>query len=155
SCTEQVGPHGRDLLTQELYQAWETVEDAARSGADPWPALLSPPPLHRRHAAWAVVTVRGRGTPEFDELNGRVRGRMRALLTALAEAGVADAHAWPRPSPPAPASAGEPTGARYVIGLGRTPPGAERLADMAGRWAAGLRGVEVAYVDAGAVPTLR
>ncbi|MEH0516378.1 RNA repair domain-containing protein [Streptomyces sp. B21-106] len=155
SCTEQVGPRGRDLVSRELYRAWETVEDAARSGADPWPALLSPPPLHRRLAAWAVVTVRGRRTRDFDELNGRVRGRLRALLTALEETGVEDAHAWPRQLPPAPASAGEPTGARYVIGLGRTPPGAERLADMAGRWSAGLPGVEVAYVDAGAVPTLR
>lgn len=155
SCTEQVGPHGRDLVSRELYRAWETVEDAARSGADPWPALLSPPPLHRRHAAWAVVTVRGRRTRDVDELNGRVRGRLRALLTALEETGVEDAHAWPRQLPPAPASAGESTGARYVIGLGRTPPGAQRLADMAGRWSAGLPGVEVAYVDAGAVPTLR
>ncbi|MGW7164096.1 poly(A) polymerase [Streptomyces sp. NPDC054884] len=159
SCTEQVGPPGRDLVSQELYRAWETVEAAAGSGADPWPALLSPPPLHRRHTAWAVVTVRGRRTRDFDELNGRVRGRLRALLTALEDAGVADAHAWPRQLPPlpesAPASATEPTGARYAIGLGRTPPGAQRLADLAGRWAAGLPGVEVAHVDGGAVPTLR
>jgi poly(A) polymerase len=155
SCTEQVGPHGRDLVSEELYRAWETVEAAAGSGADPWPELLSPPPLHRRHAAWAVVTVRGRGTPDVDELNGRVRGRMRALLAALAEAGAADAHAWPRPLPPQPVSAGEPDVTCYAVGLGRAPLGPERLAEVADRWAAGLPGVTVAQVEGGAVPTLR
>lgn len=151
SCTEQVGPHGRDLLSQELYGAWETVEAAAGSGTDPWPRLLSPPPLHRRHAAWAVVTVLPRRADDFDELNGRVRGRMRALLGALREAGVQDTHAWPHPLAPAPASAEGATGARYAIGLGRTPPGAERLAEIAGRWGTGLRGVEVTHVDGGAI----
>jgi poly(A) polymerase len=159
SCTDQVGPHGRDLLVQELYRAWETVEAAPASGADPWPGLLAPPPLHRRHAAWAVVTVPFRRARDFDELNGRVRGRMRALLGALEEAGVAEPHAWPRPLDPAPgataASAGAPADARYVIGLGRTALGAERLADLAGRWATGLPGVAVTRVAGGEIPTLR
>ncbi|MFE9623646.1 poly(A) polymerase [Streptomyces sp. NPDC006527] len=157
SCTEQVGEGGRDLLSQELYRAWETVEAAAASAMDPWPELLSPPPLHRRHAAWAVVTVLPRRAEDFDELNGRVRGRMRALLGALEEAGVQDAHPWPRALVPAsaPASADGPASVRYAIGLGRTPPGAERLADIAGRWVTGLDGVDVAHVEGGAVPTLR
>ncbi|MFE0456612.1 poly(A) polymerase [Streptomyces sp. NPDC058914] len=157
SCTEQVGEGGRDLLSQELYRAWETVEAAAGSGTDPWPELLSPPPLHRRHAAWAVVTVLPRRAEDFDELNGRVRGRMRALLGALEEAGVQDAHPWPRAlvAASAPASADGPASVRYAIGLGRTPPGAERLADIAGRWVTGLPGVDVAHVEGGAVPTLR
>ncbi|MFH8800807.1 poly(A) polymerase [Streptomyces sp. NPDC017936] len=157
SCTEQVGPHGRDLLGQELYQAWETVEAAARSGTDPWPGLLAPPPLHRRHAAWAVVTLRPRRPEDFDALDGRVRGRMRALLGALEDAGVRDAHAWPRAltPTPAPAPAEAPAGARYVIGLGPAPLGAQRLADIAGRWVTGLPGVEVTHVEGGAVPTLR
>ncbi|MFF8484812.1 poly(A) polymerase [Streptomyces antibioticus] len=148
SCTEQVGPGGRDLLSQELYRAWETVEDASATGTDPWPALLSPPPLHRRHAAWAVVTVTPRRPEDSDELNGRVRGRMRALLGALEEAGVRDAHAWPRALP------ATPEGARCLIGLGRTPPGAERLAEIAARWGTGLPGVEVTYAEGGAVSTL-
>ncbi|MFF3941428.1 poly(A) polymerase [Streptomyces phaeofaciens] len=155
TCTEQVGAAGRDLLGQELYRAWETVEAAAGSGADPWPELLSPPPLHRRHAAWAVVTVRPRRAEDFDELNGRVRGRMRALLGALEEAGAEEAHPWPRALVPASASAGGPVGARYAIGLGPAPLDAERLAEIAGRWGTGLAGVEVTHVEGGAVPTLR
>ncbi|MEU8578082.1 poly(A) polymerase [Streptomyces asoensis] len=156
SCTEQVGPHGRDLLGQEFYGAWETVEAAAGAGTDPWPALLSPPPLHRRHAAWALVTVAPRRAEDFDELNGRVRGRMRALLRALREAGAEDAHAWPRPLDPAPAprSSDTPTGTRYAIGLGRTPLGAERFQDIAARWVTGLHGVEVTHVEGGTLPTV-
>ncbi|MEU5123267.1 poly(A) polymerase [Streptomyces asoensis] len=156
SCTEQVGPHGRDLLSQELYGAWETVEAAAGPGPDPWPALLSPPPLHRRHAAWALVTVAPRRAEDFDELNGRVRGRMRALLRALREAGAEDAHAWPRPLAPAPVarSSDAPTGARYVVGLGRTPLGADRFRDVAARWVTGLHGVEVTRVEGGTLPTV-
>ncbi|MFF4585517.1 poly(A) polymerase [Streptomyces sp. NPDC001388] len=157
SCTGQVGAGGLDLLSQELYRAWEAVEAAAEAGRDPWPELLSPPPLHRRHAAWAVVTVLPRRAEDFDELNGRVRGRVRALLGALEDAGVGDAHAWPRPLFPAPSAvpgAGAAQ-ARYAIGLGRTPPGAERLAELAGRWVTGLAGVEVAYVEGGGLPTLR
>ncbi|TQJ57688.1 poly(A) polymerase [Streptomyces sp. SLBN-115] len=155
SCTEQVGPHGRDLLTQELYRAWETVESAAESGTDPWPELLCPPPLHRRHAAWAVVTVPRRQEEAFDELNGRVRGRMRALLRALREAGVQDAHAWPQPLAPAPTSTEGAESVRYAIGLGHTPLDAERLAGIAGRWGTGLPGVRVTRVEGGAIPTVR
>ncbi|MFI7503991.1 poly(A) polymerase [Streptomyces sp. NPDC049687] len=155
SCTEQVGPDGRDLLGMELYRAWEIVEAAAESGGDPWSELLSPPPLHRRHAAWAVVTVLPRRAEEFDELNGRVRGRMRALLGALADAGVRDAQPWPRALAPAAASGRGPAGVRYAIGLGRTPLGAQRLAEIAGRWVTGLPGVEVTRVEGGAMPTLR
>ncbi|MEV5905863.1 hypothetical protein [Streptomyces sp. NPDC052127] len=155
SCTEQVGPHSRDLLAQELYRAWETVESAAESGTDPWPGLLCPPPLHRRHAAWAVVTVPRRQEEAFDELNGRVRGRMRALLRALREAGVQDAHAWPRPLAPGPISTEGAASVRYVIGLGNTPLDAGRLAGIAGRWGTGLPGVQVTRVEGGAIPTVR
>ncbi|MFF5212879.1 poly(A) polymerase [Streptosporangium sp. NPDC000396] len=148
-CTEQVGPGGRDLLTQELYQAWEILEAAAETGADPWPELLSPPPLHRRHAAWAVLTVRSGSDERFDVALGRFRGRVRALLTALELAGSADAQAWPRPFETGPGSA------RYAVGLGRTPPDAARLAEIAGRWVRGLPEVEVEWAECGAVPTLR
>ncbi|WP_436761305.1 poly(A) polymerase [Streptosporangium sp. V21-05] len=147
-CSEQVGAGGRDLLTQELYNAWEIVEAAAETGRDPRPELLSAPPSHRRHAAWAVVTVRVRRSEGFEVTLGRVRGRMRALLTSLERAGVRDAHAWPRPF-----EIGRGT-ARYAVGLGRTPPDAARLAEITAPWATGLRGVGVEWTEGGEVPTL-
>ncbi|CAL9352305.1 RNA 2',3'-cyclic phosphodiesterase [Streptomyces sp. enrichment culture] len=149
SCTGQVSAGFRDLLTDELYRAWTVLETAADADTDPWPELLSPPSLHRRHAAWAVLTVRPVPAEEFEETLGRVRGRLRALLTALEEAGAADAHAWPRPFGTGPGSA------RYAIGLGRTPPGAARLAEISGEWGRGLRGVDVTWAECGTVPTLR
>ncbi|MFJ3201252.1 poly(A) polymerase [Streptomyces sp. NPDC086989] len=137
SCTPQVGPALLDLLVRELYRTWE--EGGAGRGAAP---------LHRRHAAWAVVTVRADTPREFEERLGRARGRMRALLGALAEAGVLEAHAWPRPF------AVRATSARYAIGLGSAPPDAAGLAVLSNRWSAGLPGVEVALAECGAVPTL-
>ncbi len=129
SCTEQVGSGMRDLLTAELYASWET----ATSGGDPLPAVAP----HRRHAAWAVVTV-----PDAEV--GRVRGRMRALLTELEAAGVEDAHAWPRPF--------DLTPVRYAIGLGRAPLTAAELSTVADPWCP--PGVTVEWTDGGSVPTL-
>lgn len=149
SCTAQVAPGFRDLLTDELYRAWDVLETAARTGTDPLPELLSPPPLHRRHAAWLVVAVRGAGTREFEETQGRVRGRVRALLTALEEAGTPDAHAWPRPFESGPASAA------YAIGLGRNPLDANRLSGITESWGRGLPGVVTEWKECGDVPTLR
>lgn len=149
NCTGHVTTGYRDLLTDELYRAWSILERAAETGADPWPELVSPPSLHRRHAAWAVVTVDPDRAGEFEETLGRVRGRLRALLTALADAGAADAHAWPRPFETGPAFA------RYAIGLGRTPPDAVRLAAIAEEWRRGLRGVGVARAEPDGVPALR
>ncbi|WP_067178131.1 poly(A) polymerase [Microtetraspora niveoalba] len=148
-CSGQVGPGWRDLLTRELYDAWEVTEAAVDAGRDPLPDLLSPPPLHRRHAAWAVVTVRAVRGEDFGVTLGRVRGRMRALLTALERAGVGDVHAWPRPFEP---GAGRVC---FAIGLGRTPPDAGALAKVADPWAAGLPGTGVRWAECGAVPTLR
>ncbi|GAA2074222.1 hypothetical protein GCM10009780_07820 [Actinomadura alba] len=153
-CSEQVGSGGRDLLAQELYRAWEIVEAAAETGRTPWPGLLSPPPMHRRHAAWAVVTVRAGRAEPFEVTLGRVRGRMRALLTSLEHESIAmgrtpDAHAWPRPF-----ESGRGL-ARYAIGLGRTPPDAAGLAEITGPWADGLRGTGVEWAQGGEVPTLR
>ncbi|WP_327733862.1 RNA repair domain-containing protein [Streptomyces nojiriensis] len=144
SCTAQVGPGLRDLLVQELYAAWELLE----SGPVDRVWAPGPPPLHRRHAAWAVVTVRTASAAEFEETLGRVRGRLRALLGALEEAGVPDAHAWPRPSESGPALA------RYAIGLGAAPPDAAVLAALAGPWRSGLPGVEVSWAAGGEVPDL-
>ncbi|MFK4225032.1 poly(A) polymerase [Streptomyces sp. NPDC019890] len=137
-CTAQVTAAGRDLLVQELFRAWELLE----RDPDPWPELLSPPPLHRRHAAWAVVTV-PRGPDE-----GRVRGRMRALLTALEEAGVPDVHAWPH------SFGTDPATTRYAIGLGPTPPDRALFDEIADRWLRGLPGVTLAQAPGGEVPTL-
>ncbi|CCH31286.1 RNA repair domain-containing protein [Actinosynnema sp. NPDC047251] len=135
SCTEQVGPGFRDLLTAELYRAWEVVE---AGGTD----LATPPDLHRVHAAWAVVTV------PHDRV-GPVRGRLRALLTALETAGVADADAWPRPFER------DRDAVRFAIGLGRRPPDVAELGRLVAGWRAGLTGVEVVRVANGDVPTLR
>jgi endonuclease/exonuclease/phosphatase family metal-dependent hydrolase/2'-5' RNA ligase/uncharacterized protein (UPF0248 family) len=128
SCTEQVGPGMRDLLTQELYRAWEI----AAADPDPFPHLLESPPLHQRHAAWAVLTATD---------DGLFRGRVRALL-AMLEPEMPDAHAWPRPFAPH----------TYAIGLGRTPVTADRLAEIAAGWSAGTT---VEWRPTGDVPTLR
>ncbi|MPY46471.1 polynucleotide adenylyltransferase, partial [Streptomyces phyllanthi] len=109
--------------------------------------LLSPPPLHRRHAAWAVLAVRPARDEDFDTTLGRVRGRVRALLTDLENSGVPDAHAWPRPFDTGPRSA------RYAIGLGHTPPDASRLAEIFNRWTRGLPGVDITCAECGAIPT--
>ncbi|MDX3109920.1 poly(A) polymerase [Nonomuraea angiospora] len=142
NCARQVTPGGLDLLTQELYQAWELVE-SGRS-AD----LLAPPPLHRRHAAWAVLSVRSDRPEELNATLGRVRGRMLDLLAALEEDGMRDVHAWPRPFETGPRST------RYAVGLGRTPPQAARLGEITRRWVRGLPGVTVERAECGAVPTL-
>ncbi|GAA1309974.1 RNA repair domain-containing protein [Saccharothrix xinjiangensis] len=135
SCTGQVGPAFRDLLTAELYRAWEIAE----AGGD---GLTAPPDAHRTHAAWALVTA-----PH--DLVGPVRGRVLALLAALEAAGSPDVRAWPRPV------ARDAGSARFAIGLGAQPVTAAVLADVAATWATGWRGVEVTRVGNGEVPTLR
>ncbi|MEV7598188.1 poly(A) polymerase [Kitasatospora sp. NPDC089797] len=137
SCTTQVGPDTRDLLTEELYRAWELTTTAP----DPWPALLTPPPLHRRHAAWAVVTA-------DRQSEGPARGRLRGLLTALEEAGATHLHAWPRPYR-------TPDGrTHFPIGLGPAPLSPARLTAVTTTWSRGLPGVHVTHAECGAVPTL-
>lgn len=148
-CTAQVGPDGRDLLAQELYRAWELLESAAGTGAGPRTEPADPPPLHRRHAAWAVLAVHGATEAEFEDTLGRFRGRVRALLTALEDAGTPAVHAWPRPYRATPRSA------HYAVGLGPAPPGAGELAAIAAAWSRGLDGVEVTWAEGGAVPTPR
>ncbi|MFF8842372.1 poly(A) polymerase [Streptomyces sp. NPDC015127] len=132
-CSDQVTPGMRDLLTQELFRAWELLEQGSAG-------LLSPPPLHRRHAAWAVVSV----PPGPAE--GRVRGRMRALLAELSEV-CPDAHAWPRPFGTDPV--------RHAIGLGANPPDRAVIERIADRWLRGLTGVTLTRAEGGDVPTLR
>lgn len=148
-CSDQVGAGGRDLLTRELFRAWEVLDAAAEPAARRRSELLAPAPLHRRHAAWAVLTVGPSPGEEFDAVLGRARGRVRALLTALEEAGVEDVHAWPRPFVSGPRSA------RYAIGLGAAPPDDSGLGRIAERWLKGLPGVTLARAACGEVPTLR
>lgn len=143
SCTTQVGPGTADLLTRELFAAWEALEESPTAELP-----LAPAPAHRRHAAWAVVTVTGSRPGDFEDDLGRTRGRLRALLGALAETGLVDVHAWPRPFERTP------TLARYAIGLGHTPPDPSTLAAITAPWSATLPGTEVAWADCGSVPDL-
>lgn len=136
SCTTQVGADLRELLAEELFRAWQLATELR----DPWPELLAPPLLHRRHAAWAVVAAEPEST-------GLARGRLRALLTALEEAGGRHLHAWPRPF----RSGGRTC---FAIGLGPEPLTAARLAPIAAAWSSGLPGVEVTHTPGGSVPTL-
>lgn len=127
TCTAQVGLGMRDLLVEELFRAWEAAPDA----------LCEAPPLHRRHAAWAVVTVP-------DDVSGRARGRMRALITQIeAESVDDDIHAWPHR-----------TRGGYAIGLGRRPIERRRLAEIGERWSKGMPGVRVEWVEGGGVGSL-
>ncbi|MFF2957548.1 RNA repair domain-containing protein [Streptomyces sp. NPDC057963] len=143
SCTMQVSEAGRDLVAEELFRAWEILESAADHGPVPHTLLCAPPPLHLRHAAWVLVSVR-KGPDE-----GRLRGRLLALLAALAEAGAPDAHAWPRPC------GADASHVQYAIGLGRTPPDEARLAEIGARLLRGIPEAGLRRADRGEVPELR
>ncbi|MFJ8749726.1 hypothetical protein ACIREO_10380 [Streptomyces sp. NPDC102441] len=132
SCTTQVSAAGRDLLSAELYRAWEILESAG-DGDDPRPLLCAPSSLPELHPSWALASVPTGGPAE-----GRLRGRLLTLAAALTEAGAADCRIWPRPL-----TADGRTG--YAIGLGATPPSAHRLAEIG---AEALRGIR----DASLVP---
>ncbi|MEU9603034.1 RNA repair domain-containing protein [Streptomyces sp. NPDC048057] len=129
--TDGIGPSGRDLIARELYDAWEMVDAAQSSGTAPEPRLLTAPPLADRHSAWAVITVL---TPD-DALIGRVRGRMRALITCLEEAGLAGVQGWPHPYGTTPL--------HFAVGLGPHPPDVRQFTEATSDWARGLRGVTV------------
>ncbi|MEU3652223.1 poly(A) polymerase [Streptomyces sp. NPDC032161] len=143
SCTTQVSAAARDLVVEELFRAWEILESVPDTAPVPRALLRARPPLRRRHAAWALVSVR-QGEDE-----GRFRGRILALLAALAEAGAPDAHAWPRPY------AADASHVRYAIGLGRTPPDAARLAEIGGELLRGLSGARLTYADGADAPEPR
>ncbi|MFD7429263.1 RNA repair domain-containing protein [Streptomyces sp. NPDC059818] len=137
SCTTQVSAAGRDLLAAELYRAWEILE-SAEDGDDPRSLLCTPPPLPEQHTAWALASVH----PGPDQ--GRLRGRLLALTTALADAGAADCRVWPRPL-----TADGRTG--YAIGLGATPPDGPRLAEIGTELLRGIRGASLAPVGLSAL----
>lgn len=147
NCTAQVTSGIADLLTRELFTTWEALEEGPGAPLATVAGIDAMPP-HRRHAAWAVVTVTGPRPRDFEDNLGRTRGRLRALLGALAEAGCTEAHAWPRPFERTA------TLARYAIGLGPTPPDARTLEALAAPWSATLPGTEVAWAECGAVPDL-
>jgi poly(A) polymerase len=131
SCTEQVGPLQLAVLRAELFAAWEVAERLA----DPLPALLTPPDLHRRHGRWLLVEAEPSPTAA-----GRVRGRLRALLQVLEEAGATSLRAWPRPVGPS----------RWAVAI----DGPRELAEAAAPWARSLGDVQVREVPAGEVPEL-
>ncbi|MCX5429657.1 RNA repair domain-containing protein [Streptomyces sp. NBC_00257] len=143
SCTTQVSPAGRDLIAEELFRAWEILESADDTGPVPHDLLRTPPPLRLRHAAWAIVSVR-QGADE-----GRLRGRLLALLAALAKAGSPDAHAWPRPC------GSDPSHVQYAIGLGRTPPDGTRLAEIGAELLRGIPEAGLRRADRAEAPDLR
>ncbi|MGQ7751425.1 poly(A) polymerase [Streptomyces sp. WC2508] len=143
SCTTQVSPAGRDLIAEELFRAWEILESADDTGPVPHDLLRTPPPLRLRHAAWAIVSVR-QGADE-----GRLRGRLLALLAALAKAGSPDAHAWPRPC------GSDTTHVQYAIGLGRTPPDGTRLAEIGAELLRGIPEAGLRRADRAEAPDLR
>ncbi|MFB7189212.1 poly(A) polymerase [Streptomyces sp. NPDC056230] len=143
SCTAQVSPAGRDLVVEELFRAWEILQSTADTGPVPHALLCAPPPLRLRHAAWAIVSV----SPGPDE--GRLRGRLLALLAALAEAGSPDAHAWPRPV------TADTSLVQYAIGLGRTPPDGARLAEIGARLLRGIPEAGLRRAGGAAAPELR
>lgn len=93
-----------------------------------------------------MLTVRAVGGESSQVTLGRVRGRIRALLTALERAGVPDAHAWPRPY-----ESGSGV-TRYAIGLGQAPPDPYRLGTVADAWLAGLPGTSVDWVPGDGLP---
>jgi len=133
-----------DLLVEELYRGWELTQDDHLLDR-----LCDPPPLHRRHAAWAVVTVQATSEAALDDMLGRARGRMRALIAQLeAVTPAVDIHGWPRPQY---ADVGQ---VRHVIGLGRTPLHRRRFAEIADRWAKGMPGVSVDWVEGGGVGSM-
>ncbi|WP_299532226.1 poly(A) polymerase [uncultured Streptomyces sp.] len=145
SCTGQVSAAFRDLVAEELFLAWEQLESLPDNAPAP-PAALRTPPSRERHRAWAVVSV----APGEDE--GRFRGRVLALLAALADAGSPDATVWPRPV------GSGPDEVRYAVGLGATPPSPARLADIGTELLRGLRGARLARParpDTGEVPDWR
>ncbi|AKT41324.1 poly(A) polymerase [Chondromyces crocatus] len=149
SCSDGVSTASLANLSEELYAAWEVVEAALTEGRDPLPDLCAPPLLHRRHAAWAVITVAVTRPEGLPAAVGRMRGRMRALLSAFERAGVTDLRAWPRAFDTAPRLC------RHAIGLGQRPPATDAFKKVVGPWAAGLHEVHVEFVEGGAVPTLR
>ncbi|MFI6861929.1 RNA repair domain-containing protein [Streptomyces sp. NPDC050421] len=134
SCTSQVSVTGRDLLTAELYRAWELLE-SAEDGADPRSLLCAPPRLPDLHPSWALASA-----PPDGPDAGRLRGRLLALAAALAEAGAADCRIWPRPL-----TVGGRTG--YAIGLGATPPDGARLAEIGAEVLRGIRDASLAPVS--------
>ncbi|THA73785.1 endonuclease/exonuclease/phosphatase [Streptomyces sp. A0642] len=133
SCTTQVSAAGRDLLTAELYRAWE-ITDAAEDDQDPRPLLCTSPHLSEQHMSWALASIPS-GAPD----EGRLRGRLLALSAALTDAGAPDCRIWPRPL-----TADGRTG--YAIGLGATPPDAVRLAEIGAEVLRGIRGASVVPV---------
>ncbi|MFG2961541.1 RNA repair domain-containing protein [Streptomyces sp. NPDC048291] len=92
-----------------------------------------------------VVVTTGSTDPAQAVSRRRELGRMRALVTDLSTS-APDCHAWPRPFTTNPL--------RYAIGLGSTPPTADRLATLAERRLRGLTGVTLTGAEGGGVPTL-
>ncbi len=150
-CADQVGLSMRRLLVEELYRGWEIASADDATSSDVVRKLTTiAPPLHRRHRAFAVITIDARTDDERAEAFGAIRRRMVALVHRLeADGGTrGDVHAWPHPF----------GGASFAIGLGQAPPSPAKLEEIATPWLRQVTkqapGVTVRWVDGGDVPTL-
>ncbi|MFO0548573.1 MAG: RNA repair domain-containing protein [Polyangiaceae bacterium] len=137
---------GVATLTEELFEAWELAStgDVER--------LFTPPPLHRRHASWLVVTLRATRDGSVSQSLGWARGRALALLGALDRAGVARARAWPRPFEATRACVKLAIGLGDVSLLDRVT--SARVLDAARAWATTVPGASVELAKNDAVPSL-
>ncbi len=134
ACSDAVTEGMAKLIRHELLRGWEVCVEPSNTPLTT--RLLAPPPLHRRHKAWALVSV------HQPEQVGRVRGRMRALLDVLPT----DAHIWPE--------SWTVDGIHHTaIGLGRQPPTEQELTLRLSEWRTIVahRGVVVAWKDGGAL----
>lgn len=146
SMTTQVLADGAALIAEELYSAWEQLS-AVGDLASAERALFARPPLHRRHASWAMVSVQHPDDDTRLERAGRARGRLRALLEHLAGAGIQGVHAWPRP-------VRADAELRFYIGLGREAVTSRQLEDASSDWLRSARDVRVTWIAGGDAPTL-
>ena len=112
ACSDAVTPAMAQLIEDELLRGFVLADRHA-----PLSELAAPPPWHRRHAATALLSVTRLSSRE---LEGRLRGRVRALLQIIEDNGIKGIHAIPHPR-----------GVR--IGLGHAPPTLDQLHHWATR----------------------
>jgi endonuclease/exonuclease/phosphatase family metal-dependent hydrolase len=139
SLSEQIDQGGLQIMTDELYAAWLVVESAVDLESA-LGSLICAPPLHRQHAAWALVKLvtSQPNQHQADDLLGFVRGRMNALLRLLRQSGRLDVRAWPY-------ARESSQGHELLIGLGRNPLSRTELCDLCQDWVAARSGIAIEW----------